>query len=339
MKKVVLLTGLVMFILVSSNATVWRVNNTPGVNASFSTFSAAHNAAYVYSGDTIYLEPGAGTYGDVTITKKLIIIGNGYFCSENIETQSNISTSRFDKITLNNGSQGTIIEGCQFEEMSINTSNIVIQRNFMSNSGGGLYFNTNDIANIIIRDNYLFTGGTTSYSSYYSIKSTVIGVNNVVISNNFIKVLATGSDDYSLYLNSGFSGVIENNVIIGNTYVNNSSCRNNIQVSGTFTQTNCTYTNNLGSSTQFGTSNGNQQNVIMANVFLGAGSTDGQWQLKPGSPAIGAGVGGVDCGMFGGDFPYVLSGIPAIPAIYQLDLNVDNVNQQIEVEMSTKSHN
>lgn len=338
MKKVVLLTGMMLVMIVSSNANVWRVNNTPGVNASFSTFTAAHNAAYVYPGDTIYLEPGAGTYGDVTITKKLIIIGNGYFCSENLETQSNVLTSRFDKITLNNGSQGTIIEGCQFIEMSINTSNIVIQRNFISSSYLGLYFNTNDIANIIIRDNYFLHQGNSS-NSYFAIKSTVLGVNNIVISNNFIKIVATGSDDYSIYLTSGFSGVIENNIIIGNVSVNNSTVRNNIQVSGTFTQANCTYTNNLGSSTQFGTSNGNQQNVIMANVFLGAGSTDGQWKLKPGSPAIGAGVGGIDCGMFGGDFPYVLSGIPAIPAIYQLDLNVDNVNQQIEVDMSVKSHN
>jgi len=56
----------------------------------------------------------------------------------------------------------------------------------------------------------------------------------------------------------------------------------------------------------------------MTTVFVDSGSvsTDGDWQLRSGSPAIGAGLDGVDCGMFGGSTPYVLSGIPAIPSIY-----------------------
>ena len=55
----------------------------------------------------------------------------------------------------------------------------------------------------------------------------------------------------------------------------------------------------------------------MDDVFLGpeGNSTDGQWQLAQGSPAIGAGISGEDAGMFGGDAPYVLSGIPGIPRI------------------------
>ena len=68
--------------------------------------------------------------------------------------------------------------------------------------------------------------------------------------------------------------------------------------------------------------NGNQYNVNMANVFVDYNdtqgySTDGKWQLKTGSPAIGAGINGVDCGVFGGVNPYVLSGIPALPHIYE----------------------
>ena len=81
---------------------------------------------------------------------------------------------------------------------------------------------------------------------------------------------------------------------------------------------NCDIRNNISSGTVFGTSNGNQSNVDMSTVFVGpeGNSTDGQWQLKPGSPAIGAGTDGNDIGMFGGPSPYVLSGIPGIPHIY-----------------------
>jgi hypothetical protein len=72
-------------------------------------------------------------------------------------------------------------------------------------------------------------------------------------------------------------------------------------------------------------------------VFVGTGSTDGQWQLKPGSPAIGAGVGGVDCGMFGGDSPYVLSGIPSIPTIYFFNAPLEGGNQ-LPVQIKIKSN-
>ena len=50
----------------------------------------------------------------------------------------------------------------------------------------------------------------------------------------------------------------------------------------------------------------------------GTNSNDARFALKTGSPAIGAGIGGTDCGVFGGVNPYKLSGIPAVPAFYKL---------------------
>ena len=76
----------------------------------------------------------------------------------------------------------------------------------------------------------------------------------------------------------------------------------------------------------------------MNTVFAGTGSTDGQWQLASGSPAIGTGTNGTDIGMFGGDDPYVLSGLPQIPAIYKF-LGSSVGSQSIDVEVKIKSHN
>ncbi|MCF8369327.1 MAG: hypothetical protein K9G76_09820 [Bacteroidales bacterium] len=64
----------------------------------------------------------------------------------------------------------------------------------------------------------------------------------------------------------------------------------------------------------------NQQHVDMRTVFEDhAKLIDNGYFLAPGSSAIGAGVNGGDCGVFSFDtgYPYVLSGIPAIPAIYK----------------------
>lgn len=331
-------------IMISSwtNATVWRVNSIPGVGADFASFNDAQNNPNVLPGDTLYIEPGAGTYGNITVTKRLVIIGNGFFLSENPETQANLNTSQFGDVKFNNGSQGSSISGCQIPYIQINTSQIVIERNYLMRDAGDfiIVFNTNNISDIIIRDNYISNNCPNCYLST-AVKSSASGVNNVHIYNNFIKVTHTGSQTRVLTLSSGFSGKIYNNVFEGNIEINNSEFYNNIQITGSFTQTNCTWTHNIGNSTQFGTENENKINVNMADVFVGpaGNSTDGQYQLKPGSPASGNGTGGTDRGMFGGQNPYVLSGIPGIPSIYYNEQVIDNVNQQINVNLKTKSNN
>ena len=75
----------------------------------------------------------------------------------------------------------------------------------------------------------------------------------------------------------------------------------------------------------------------MSTVFVGTGSTDGQWKLIAGSTAIGAGVNGEDCGMFGGSNSYVLSGLPAIPAIYFFTAPAEGGNQ-LPVKIKVKSN-
>lgn len=117
---------------------------------------------------------------------------------------------------------------------------------------------------------------------------------------------------------------------------------NNIvqEAAGTVTGTGNSIYNNIDAGDHFGTENGNQVNVDMSTVFVGTGSTDGQWQLAAGSPAIGAGFNGVDCGMFGGPTPYVLSGIPSIPSIYIFDAPaIGSTAGGLPVRLSVKSRN
>ena len=99
--------------------------------------------------------------------------------------------------------------------------------------------------------------------------------------------------------------------------------------------------NNISISDHFGTANNNKANVAESSLFLGAltASTDGTWQLKAGSPAIGAGVGGIDCGAFGGLGPYILSGVPTGPVIYQLNVSSHSTSgNKLPVTIKVKSY-
>jgi hypothetical protein len=142
--------------------------------------------------------------------------------------------------------------------------------------------------------------------------------------------------------------IIQNNIFGGSLSVFNSSVTNNIMLGGSFEFNNNLVSNNIGNAEQFGTANGNKSNVDMSTVFVGTGeniSTDGQWKLKQGSPAIGAGFGStpqkpVDCGIFGGTTPYVLSGLPPVPVIYFFENQpIGSSTDAIDVTIKVKSVN
>ena len=90
-------------------------------------------------------------------------------------------------------------------------------------------------------------------------------------------------------------------------------------------------------------SNGNQFNIDMATVFADFDgsldlSTDGKWELKAGSPAIEAGISDADCGAFGGPAPYILSGVPNLPHIYQADVPASATSESgLQVTIKVKS--
>ena len=146
--------------------------------------------------------------------------------------------------------------------------------------------------------------------------------------------------------NSSSHKVINNVFVAATSKFNESVIQNNIfnanGTGGSNTFVDCLVQNNL-SAGPLPAGDGNQSSIDMNTVFVGSGSSDGQWQLAPGSPAIGAGYyGGEDCGAFDvppgfGWTPYRLSGVPSIPSIYQFSTTL--VGDTLQVNISARSNN
>jgi hypothetical protein len=51
---------------------------------------------------------------------------------------------------------------------------------------------------------------------------------------------------------------------------------------------------------------------------VGGASPDKALQLAKDSPGVGYGLDGKDCGIFGGENPYVPSGLPALPTVVEI---------------------
>lgn len=320
MKRSIFLLFVIAFAL-TVQAKIWRVNNNAAINANFTSFVAAQ--ATVSANDTLYFEGSTVSYGNIVLTKPLVIIGPGYFLEENPQTQSNPITAKFGTIGFNSGSSGSIITGALIQnQITINVSNVSIIRCYTADIG--LNSSLTSIGNIILLGNYV-------NGEIYNVNNNTNPIINVIVSNNFCYV----------YFHEIVSGVMNNNIFNSSSTMSNFVVSNNILKAGSFSLNNNTFYNNISYGTQFPIGNGNQQNKIMTDVFVGTtgNSTDGQWKLKEYSPALGAGNDGTDCGMFGGSSPYVLSGLPSIPAIYEITMPTtgDNING-IDVTIKAKTH-
>jgi len=330
MKKTIILTVCLSALIgLNVSAMIWRVNNA-GLPADFTTIQAAHDATTVLAGDTLHMEPSLVSYGSLISTKKLIILGPGYFLNENPNQQAKPTSACISGLTLNTGSGGTVISGLDIKgTCHISTGNIAISRN---NIDGYIYLSRDySYSNVLILGNYCKGDIGNDGNSGETL------ITNVLILNNYAS---------RVLFNNQCSGVIANNVFSSTNAGSNLIVKNNIFAT-TFNELNFngsfnTISNNLSAATNgLPTGNGNQNGVSMTTVFVGSTgqSTDGQWQLKEGSPAIGAGLSGEDCGMFGGNTPYHLSGLPNIPSIYKLSMPSTSNGNTLPVTISVKTNN
>lgn len=304
----ILLIAATIGTITSARATIHRVNNT-GIAADFTTLQAAHDAAAI--GDTIHLESSPSSYGACTFTKQLVVIGPGWLLTTNTGLQANPASAITGALLFEAGCEGAVVSGLDVQgASSIRASNVRVERCRFSGGGmdlsivypvggltiSGVVVNGCNVANNL---NVGFSGSTLS---------------DITISNTRVR-------QFNFSTGGSATGEVLNCVAIsmGTTALFGAPgmvFRNSI-FDGAVTPAGSAFENNLFSGNSVPATNGNQINVTMNAVFVG-GTGDAQYLLAFGSPAIGAGVGGTDCGLFGGLEPYKLSGIPPVPSIFTL---------------------
>ena len=338
-----------------ANATVWRVNNRPNVNADFTTLQAAIDSAS--DGDTLYIEASETSYGNGTFAKKLVVIGAGYWLNENDTTQAYKEESQTGMLTFNDGSQGSVVIGLFVYVQSaynphtfnINTDSINIERNLIhlyEDRNDPYYTGTaisisNNRSNINIKQNWIYSHRNGNYTTYAVYISGILS--NSKINNNFIRATQQGRAIYMSTNSTATELVITNNVFWGNITTYYTIQNNNILVAGNYNNGLGDLTShNLCNETQYPAVNSNLQNVDMETVFVDWDLyVDNGYILASGSPAIGAGLNGGDCGAFSndsGDDPYVLSGMPPIPSVFEATVTTVGVSS-LPVNIKASSHN
>ena len=310
-----LLTGL-LGAASSALATTLRVNNNLPTNASqriFNSLPDAHASTSVLPGDTLLVEGSGTDYTGFICTKRLTIIGPGYFLTQNGQNQANALPASVQGITFNAGSEGSAIIGLTFATGSSNNlpnvsvNNVIIMRCYLPY---GIYI-ANSINGMLALQNYMVQNGVYVGSSNTAF-SNVILKNNIILSP--LSVLRQTTNP-RLFSN------VENNIFLGGVTLDANNFINNIIATpGATVSITATSTGNLFATAGQLPAAGNTLVANPASLFIGlagaANSLDGQYRLATATayPTTGS----TQPGIFGGTEPYQLSGIPAIPTIYSL---------------------
>jgi hypothetical protein len=334
-----------------ANATIWRVNNQSnydgstkwgdnfGGTAAFPVFKQVDQAVafgIVNSGDTIQVEGSTITYSATTITKSLVIIGTGYFLTDNPKTSNDVLESKIARIVFNAGSENSQVIGMDVVSLGnsadryvyINVNGITVKRCRIE--GGvefgfplsDVYILENFFANTVV-NNALATNGNSNFTP----------PTDIVFNNNICqKTLTWGSpiaNPTTLWPilqcnNNVFDG--PDNLANPNLAFSTSEFKNNILMP-TNAKVNIAASAgviayNIGTlSTQFGTTDNNLVVPAITSLFVTSTSTDGAYQIADASQADNSGSDGTDRGAFGGAAVisrYTLSGLAAIPVIYEI---------------------
>lgn len=315
------------------------VNNTPGVTANYKTLQGAVDS--VTDGTIILLQPGPTSYGDVTIKKRVSIIGAGYFLNHNPDpaSQATQQSSVVTRIFFDTASNGSYITGLSITapinsgtnyRLNFNfTSNVTISRCLILNWGGYVYATRS--SSITVKQCYFNGGGNNATIAFTSVATGIEFLNNIFsIDQANSHILPTES-----FTNYTASFLFKNNVMFNVSnpgyYPSLVTLTNNVifQTNGSGTINCAAAMNNAGDAT-YSSGGPNITNAVLANTLVlnsdpTITSADGRYKLKPGSVAIGYGQGGVDCGAFGGSASekYELSGIAEfVPNIFYLNVPV-----------------
>jgi hypothetical protein len=313
------------------------VSNNTGDIAMYNNLQTAINAAD--AGDLIYIFPSPTEYGNISINKKLTLIGAGYYKKissvGNIDLKANSSNSQLNGLnitgncTLSSGTDSNyVINRCQISVgITLNGESVLINNCIFKSSGHANAVNINNAENVIISNNIFdkvngYTSGTIICTSN---KYSVLIENNIFFSN-----------DASYNMFSSVANAEINNNIFYKTRpwgISNCTVNNNIVFNGTDA---LPYGDNSGEN------NINAKDPEFVDIQgLTYFTLTGDYHLKDTSPGKNAGTDSTDIGIYGSADAWTedtgYTGKPPLPIINKMNVLNKVVGEESKVRIKLEA--
>jgi hypothetical protein len=328
MNKIGCFLSFLLIPCIALQARILTVENDMGAGQ-YRSLQEAHDAAN--NGDTLYVYPSFNTYEPITLTKRLAIYGIGFEPPDSLTPKTHIGGT----MTFAPGADGSslISFGGGFNVI-INTNNIHIKRD--------------SLCSVLINSNHYGISLTNNIivNNFISIKDSVIVsiVNNLIINYERSEYDVTGYYSGIVFYGNYSSISVINNIIMNfNTKLHNYNCPC-FAIGPVRSHNHCLIENNVIMAVH-GITNLNSTlpyNICFSNPDsannLFVNYSGGDYHLKPGSPAIGAGCDGQDIGIYGGLTPFVDGGYPRLPVITKIETSGIGTKQSgVNVHIKAKS--
>lgn len=345
------ITALLLTQSIKVYAKIWRINNKSNYNgstlwgdnfggtAAYPVFQLVNQAVafgIVNNGDTLHIEGSTQVYDDVTITKRLVIIGSGFFLTDNPKTAITTLETKLPRISFNAGSEGSQVMGLRIVNdgnvadgyVYVNVNNITVKRCWIERA---VRFET-ALSDVIIVQNF-FPNSINSNCLATNGNVFFIPPTDIIFNNNICQKTLTWGNPLAnpttfwpllQCRNNVFDG--PDNLATPNLAFSTTEFANNILM-----PTNAVVNivapvgvikNNIGTlPTQFGTADNNLVVPAITTLFVSSTSTDGAYQIADGTVADNSGTDGTDRGAFGNSSivnRYTLSGLAPIPVLYEI---------------------
>ncbi|MFN8208981.1 MAG: hypothetical protein U0T82_16475 [Bacteroidales bacterium] len=332
----ILCLALLLLVMTSPDvfSTILTVSNNSAISAQYSSITAAINAAN--SGDTLYVHGSGTSYGDVTLRKRLVIIGPGYYPADPSGVPAQFGSFYLDTLNGVSGASGSYFSGLtmnSFNSLSGYsgkiTNNITIKRCKINNSCYIGYSNT-EVHNWILSESLIYN---VSYSTNNSLSSGIL-INNCVMSysSNVYRTIFTNNVVYNV---PNFSECNVSNCIFISSAGNNSSVFSTFDNNLFSSAINFTNANNTFAPANQATTNSDPQ-------FAGGTATGyltiNDYHLQSGSAGHNAGTDGKDLGVYGGP-GIIWGGAPPVPTVYLYSLKPNYVqsNGTLNITIGVKN--
>jgi Leucine-rich repeat (LRR) protein len=271
----------------------WTVDNDP---ESLADFKSLYAGIYgTNTGDTLYVAGSDTPYyeSNMRLEQQRIIYGPGYFLGENPETQASLKEALAPSINIAKGSEGTEIYGMTWNQILINN-----QASAIDDTVRSIHIVNNKINEISINDDSQNILISKNFINQFTFASTpLVGVSrsyqDIFIENNIIDtvttVFAKATVDKNVMSNVNFT---RNTINVFTDSIESAILSNNI-----INDYQATANTNNGTIDYAGSSFADNA-LLVDNDFVSTTN--------------------VDAGAFSGSEPYVLSGLPPAPHIYEL---------------------
>lgn len=337
MKYIFFLTTLLLVFFSTSQLSAQRqiALHHNGTQSYYTEIDSAYEQAL--DGDTVYLPGGpfALTSGEWIIDKRLTILGVGYRVDSSYATQP---TQLIGSVKIKQGGSYGTMQGVFVSHEFILQDTVQYYRLLRCKIFEGLYLNSNCKHNLFI-EILVETGGFPNHSVWGQ-NSKANEFHNCIFGGEVLEFQAGTIFSHCIFGYNSFAGVafstFQNCIFTAPNY--GTGFQNQFN-----TYANCIFASNYnftGGSADFG----NLLGVDITTVFesFGAGNyLANDFHLKANSPALGAGIGGVDCGIYAGPFGFKDNRHPSHPRIrWQVISTGTDVNGNLPVliEVEAQKH-